>query len=302
MGQFVDITGNKYGKLTVIKRVENQGKKPMWLCHCECGNEKVVRADSLKDGSIGSCGCLHREISSTKNFKDITGQKFGRWTVLERAPNDGIYVRWKCRCECGTIRDVLSNSLLAGTSLSCGCYKADVAHELHFIDLTGQQFGFLTVIKRIGTRKNTTGGGSPVWLCRCECGNEKIALTTWLRNGTLKSCGCLATSWGESYISKLLGDLDIDYKREHRFANCRDAYMLPFDFYIPSKNVCIEYDGQQHYEVIEHFGGEEAFTQRVKHDEIKNKYCEENNIKMLRVPYYLSDDQIKEKVISILNP
>lgn len=62
MGKFIDLTGQKFGRLTVIKRVENKGKNTYWLCKCDCGNIKSVRVDSLKNGSIKSCGCYQKEM------------------------------------------------------------------------------------------------------------------------------------------------------------------------------------------------------------------------------------------------
>ena len=56
---------------------------------------------------------------------DLTGQRFGRWTVLCRAPSKKKMTAWECRCECGTVRDVLAVHLCAGNTVSCGCYKTE---------------------------------------------------------------------------------------------------------------------------------------------------------------------------------
>ena len=69
MGKLQNLIGQKFGRLTVIKFIEHKNDHTKWLCQCECGNIKVVRADSLKNGSIKSCGCLKREISSKVNTK-----------------------------------------------------------------------------------------------------------------------------------------------------------------------------------------------------------------------------------------
>lgn len=303
MGQFIDITGNRYGRLTVVKRTENRGNKPYWLCKCDCGNEKVVRADSLKNGAIKSCGCLLKESTASRHFKDLTGRKIGRWTVLERVGNNGEHVTWRCRCDCGTIRDVYAQSLLNGLSLSCGCYKNEVAHELNFIDLTGRRSGMLTVIKRMETDYiSPSGGRSPRWLCKCDCGNEKIMFGAGIRTGVAKSCGCLDRSYGEVLIATILKEGNIRYIEQYKTDDCRDTLPLPFDFYLPDHNVFIEYDGMQHFEPIEYFGGTKHFEMQKKHDEIKEAYCKDNGHTLLRLPYYLDDDEIKEKILNILNP
>ncbi len=74
IGKFEDLTGQKFGKLTVIARAENHvqpsGKHYVqWLCRCECGNEVVVRAANLKKGHTRSCGCLIKETNSTHGLK-----------------------------------------------------------------------------------------------------------------------------------------------------------------------------------------------------------------------------------------
>jgi hypothetical protein len=74
MGKFIDLTGMKFGRLTVIERAENRGKKPCWLCKCECGNEKVIMGIHLKSGATTSCGCLRSEKNSEKMKEQIKKQ------------------------------------------------------------------------------------------------------------------------------------------------------------------------------------------------------------------------------------
>lgn len=69
-------------------------------------------------------------------FQDLTGMKFGRWTVIERAPNSGKHTVWFCECECGTKGKVTADSLKCGDSKSCGCYHSEVMKEF----LTGHLF------------------------------------------------------------------------------------------------------------------------------------------------------------------
>lgn len=78
--------------------------------------------------------------------------------------------------------------------------------------------------------------------------------------------------------------------------------MLPFDFYIPEQNILIEYDGQHHFEPIKGWGGEEKFKLTQENDQIKNKYCEEKNIKLLRIPYTDSKEDIINKINYFMSP
>jgi len=96
---------------------------------------------------------------------------------------------------------------------------------------------------------------------------------------------CATISKGENKIGKILLDNNIEYFKEHSFDDCKYINKLPFDFYIPSKNILIEYDGKQHFEAVEFFGGEEYLKKRQKLDKIKDIYCKENNIHLIRIPY-----------------
>lgn len=67
MGNFIDLTGQKFGRLTVIERAENRGNQTMWFCRCECGNAKVIAGNALKGGATVSCGCYQKEMTSKKH-------------------------------------------------------------------------------------------------------------------------------------------------------------------------------------------------------------------------------------------
>jgi hypothetical protein len=90
---------------------------------------------------------------------------------------------------------------------------------------------------------------------------------------------------GEFKISNFLNEHKINFISEYCFSDCKDINSLPFDFYLPEINVCIEYQGKQHYEPVEFFGGEERFKIQQRHDNIKKKYCKNNNIKFICIPY-----------------
>ena len=103
----------------------------------------------------------------------------------------------------------------------------------------------------------------------------------------LNGCGCpmCRESKGEQKIRNFLIKYGIKYIPQHRFNDCRDILPLPFDFYLPNHNLCIEYNGIQHYKVVEHFGGLPSFKQRQINDKIKMEYCNSNNIQVLIVKY-----------------
>jgi len=115
MDRTTDLTG-KYGRLTVLKRAENdKWNHQCYLCRCECGNELVVDRSNLLSGNTTSCGCLSAA-------PDIAGRTYGRLKVLKRVKNGGNFLRrYLCRCECGTETVVRGQHLRDGTTASCGC-------------------------------------------------------------------------------------------------------------------------------------------------------------------------------------
>jgi very-short-patch-repair endonuclease len=76
---------------------------------------------------------------------------------------------------------------------------------------------------------------------------------------------------------------------------------LPFDFYLTDKKICIEYDGEQHYKPIEKFGGDKSLNRVKKNDELKNQYCNQNGIKLIRIPYTMNNKNIEPYIIQELN-
>lgn len=184
-GLFKDLTGQTFGRLKVVSyggRLGVRGRHA-WLCICECGKQTTVRAVALLRGQTKSCGCLR--IESAGKHADLVGQKFERLTVLQ-----GVYtlqrdIIWLCQCDCGIQTLATTNSLTSGKGKSCGCYAREI-NLIQLKDITGQKFGRLTVL-RLAERK----GHSILWLCRCDCGKEKVTPGGSLRNGFTKSCGCL---------------------------------------------------------------------------------------------------------------
>lgn len=107
-------------------------------------------------------------------------------------------------------------------------------------------------------------------------------------------CGCPSCneSKGEKILDEQIKKLGFLPIRQKRFGDCKDTNCLPFDFYIVELNLCIEYDGQQHYEEVAHWGGAESLEKVQEHDDIKNEYCKKNGIGLIRIPYF-ADNPIK---------
>lgn len=122
----------------------------------------------------------------------------------------------------------------------------------------------------------------------------------------LRGAGCpnCRKSRGEIKIFNYLVTTDINFLPEKRFDNCKNINTLPFDFYLPDFNLCIEFDGRQHFESIDYFGGEDTLKFTKERDQIKNKYCLDKNIHLLRIPYwkFSNIELIIEEKLKELNP
>ena len=118
MGKIKDLTGQKFGKLTVLEITsERRNRQVVWKCQCECGNIVYVVGQALRDLHTTSCGCSRKNC---KNVKNILGQKFNKLTVLERVgSNEYREALWKCKCDCGQYRICSTNQLTSLEIRSC---------------------------------------------------------------------------------------------------------------------------------------------------------------------------------------
>lgn len=111
-----------------------------------------------------------------------------------------------------------------------------------------------------------------------------------------KGCPMCRESVGERVISRYLDDNCLNYVRQKKFKDCKYVSHLPFDFFLPDLNILIEFDGIQHYKPISQFGGEDEFKKTKIKDGIKNKYCLDNKINLIRISY---QDNIEDRLRSI---
>ena len=106
-------------------------------------------------------------------------------------------------------------------------------------------------------------------------------------------CSKCNQSKGEMKIEIILKNENINFIKQKTFPECKNIKLLPFDFYLPELNICIEYDGDQHYKIIQRFGGESGFLYRQNNDKIKTEYCKNNNIFLIRLKNKEYDDLLE---------
>lgn len=193
MSKMNDLSNQRFGKLVAIEPKGRKNKKIAWLCQCDCGNETIVASDKLRNGHTQSCGCLVGEKAKERVI-DLTGHKYGRWTVIENAGYKNKEIVWKCICECGNVGYIASHSLRTGNSKSCGCLAKELTSirnkenpiKKPIIDLKGKRFGNLIVVEM----EEHIVGKHVTWKCKCDCGNKIIVDGSYLRNGQKTHCGC----------------------------------------------------------------------------------------------------------------
>lgn len=134
---------------------------------------------------------------------------------------------------------------------------------------------------------------TPLRMIHVDCGKDYPVTPNGFLSGT--RCPFCSQSRGEHIITLILDSLHISYVYQKRFDSCFYKEVLPFDFYLPDYNLCIEYDGIQHYQPVEFFGGEDNFKLTKLRDSIKTDWCKNNDVNLLRVPYiYNTESSIRK--------
>ena len=227
--------------------------------------------------------------------KNLTGKTFNHLTILGRAknsPNQKCAIWWAiCDCPEHNIKNYRMYDIEHGKVKSCGCYLKQFASKngkKNKKDYTGEIVGdFIAVAPT-----EHYSSGNIKWLFKCTtCGYEKENAIGDLRKGfgcVCPQCHGIINSLGEEKIIKILTDLNINFILHYHTNKCKfiktgkEAY---FDFYLPELNIMIEYDGIQHFVEREGWSDKDTLKERQARDNFKTKWCEENNIPLIRIPY-----------------
>lgn len=220
MARGKDLTGARFGHLTVIEKTEKrQENYSVWRCLCDCGKEIEVSTKRLTRGTVTNCGCIPKTTMRNGPIaENLEGQVFGELTVLEKVESAEGRTRWKCRCSCGNEKIISARNLKEGKTKSCGCRQ--YIRESHHEDLAGRRFGRLTALYETGGKDEKS---SPLWHCRCDCGTELDLAESGLIYGSFKSCGCLKKEIHQNLPNQLhrIDGTCVEWleKRKHRSDN-----------------------------------------------------------------------------------
>lgn len=217
MPKLIDLSGQRFGRLIAVKRVDNIGNNAAWLCKCDCGNDTIVRASYLRFGSTKSCGCARDEVMNRKKTIDLAGRKYGKLLVLKQAGYNGQGgALWLCKCDCGNEKVVDAHALRRGKTKSCGCLhkekmtKMKTTHGLHKTRLyqVWNDMKFRCNSEKSHNYKNY--GGRGIRVCE-EWQNSYESFRTW----------ALANGYDETAIRGICTLDRIDVNGNYEPGNCR---------------------------------------------------------------------------------
>lgn len=284
------LEGQKFGELTVIKRDgSNKWKEALWLCQCDCGNLCHHTSRNLIKRKVKTCG---------KHIYNPVGKRFGRLFVEElHSIDDRGRRKFLCQCDCGNKTVVNGSALKSGYTKSCGCLWREImsAEDLdeHTILTTVNQYyedNNIDCIAKIAYRKKRKNSSRKDWKVISKCNkHDEFEMDYYNIINLHQGCPKCSSSKGENKVRKYLLNNNINFIEQYRFEDCKNINSLPFDFYIPSLNTAIEYDGRQHFEIVSFSKDKnkniENFKRCQQNDQIKTQYCKNNNIKLIRIPY-----------------
>lgn len=253
--------------------------------HANKGIQTIRRA-SLHNNKQPCKYCSHRGLNKHTLLEIINDNKLDYIDVLSPEIN-GIKDHVRCRCNLHSAEyETLVESVIAGR----GCDKCKIEKQKNYLTFEEAQEK-LRQNKRDVELLMYTQCSAPIRVRCVKCGEEwetKIAEPSRCPN-------CDNKFKGESIVYQLLKDKHIPFIHQYKFEDCVDEKELVFDFYIPSLNTCIEYNGKQHYRPIKYFGGEERYLVQLRHDEIKRQYCKDNHIRLIEIKYtYNTYDKVQE--------
>ena len=324
---FVDLTGQKFGHLTVLKFNKETQK---WVCQCDCENNTIVekKAGHLKlKNRIQSCGCTNK-----MKFIDIKGKRFGHLVAIEYCKELG---EWECQCDCGNKVYKKSGHLRNNLVITCG---SDCKFSKnHPKDMTKQKFTNLTVVGynknklrvckcdcgkiTLVTRSNLINKkvkscgctnpsafrnieneqfsrltpinylGKGIWECYCECGNITKVSGYDLRNNKVKSCGCISNT---SILEKeLLDFISSIYTGTIERHNRTILNGQELDIYIPEKKLAIEFNGT--------YWHSDKFKDKYYHQQ-KTIDCSKQGIQLIHIfEYEWLNEDIQTKLKNHIN-
>lgn len=305
---------NKYTLYNVQKYLINHKSKAVLLSNkykssteqllflCECGEKFYMNINSLQSRihlCCDKCMIKRRGISSRVPFSKVVEKFNENGYKLLAKPEDykGSYTYLYCEDKDG-YRGYQSYNHLVGKDhkqISKYSVKYNKENVIYNLNNYAKIHNISSVvIKYVGETKRK---GQHI-LCKCQCGNSFKTTVESFRNGKERCDICSSSISRIELLTKhWLDKYNINYIHQYSIDECKNILSLPFDFYIPNKNLLIEVDGEGHYKPC-YFNNcslksaKASFKKTKENDKIKDTYCRDNNLNLLRIPYweYLNDN------------
>lgn len=272
--EIYDLVGDEYTFLDYY--VNNRTK--LRVRHNECGNTYKVSPGKFLSGRRCPYCSIKDKIKTDEQFrKEVYELVNNEYVFLEQYQGSMTKIKVKHR-ECGNTYEVTPDGFLRGRRCPF-CFvnhkKTDEELRKEVYDLVGNEYVFLEPYVNSQTK---------IKVKHNKCGNIYEVKPNDFFQG--ERCPyCTSTPKGELIILKILDNLGINYEYQKTFNDLKDKSFLSYDFYIPDQNILIEYQGLQHYQPIDYFGGDDRFTVQQKHDQIKLDYAKEHGYNLIAVPY-----------------
>lgn len=304
---FIELKGCKL--ITIKDDYKNSTEK--LNIKCNCGNSYNISYGNFKRFKQYKCAeCNEKERVLNMKSKDLGDFNYYNYDQVKDIINKteskllsneyiNCFEKLDLICECGKKYNqkfsYIKRKINDGVPILCPKCMRDIANNGFRLDenninkaifnIYGYQKYKIVDIEDYRNRRIKTN------FIHTECGHIFKSSLLNLLNAERKCPKCEAThTLGILKIKKVLEDMNVPYEFEKTFNDCKYKRLLPFDIYLPNYNCCIEFDGEQHFNPIEYFGGEESLSAIQIRDEIKNNYCIRKNIPLLRIDYKQIDD------------
>lgn len=284
--EFKTLVGDEYKMLCDYEDY----KKKIHITHKVCGDDYWVSPSNFLLGSrCAKCMFKNKLKTNTQFLKEVNELFKEEYRILSTYKNsvteiDIIHKKCGYKYSSSPNRFLQSNGCPNCSRINSAKIRSKtiIQFKEEVYKLVGDEYKILGSYKNARTKILIKHNSN-----KCKMHEYYATPDNFLRG---KRCPICRDSRGELEIYNLLKKHNIKFTTQKKFKECKNIRPLPFDFYLNDLSVCVEYDGGQHFEPVDFFGGEEKFKLQQINDNIKNTYCKENNIPLLRIPYWDYDN------------
>ena len=280
--EIYELVGNEY--VVISEYINNKTK--VKFHHNKCNKDFEMRSNNfLRGNRCPNCINKNKKIKRMNEevFKSLLDNDYSLISPYKNLKENVTLLHLECNREFEMRPDnFLYNNQRCPYCVNCKKYTIEDVKNI----INNEEYKLIS--------DNYVNNKEKLIIKHLNCNKEFKMTLNDFKNGNQR-CPYCQKSKGEIIIQKYLSDNNIFFETEKRFDNCKDKRTLPFDFYLEDYNLCIEYDGEQHYKQSRFKNSKDKLELTQKHDRMKDDYCKKNGIKLLRISYKEKDDI--EKII-----